>query len=250
MLGDSWIDELRADRIAEVVDYLRKELRAPSMYPSNYYSLGAVYMWSGDYRSALAHFDEQIRAALLRNAPGDSTFGMAGAAAWCLGDEKLAIEYWRNGTTAKYAVAGANTRTELLLYAASLLNPATFPAESAEQLLIKKAGHWRVKNWPGPIAQYILGTASEQGVRQKAVDREGDPAEPNPKSWQFDFYKLLTTAASAGKEMRALERGLQNLVNVKGSEYLAGIKLFYFLRIEEFYLARAWLSKRSGPQWG
>jgi tetratricopeptide (TPR) repeat protein len=124
-LGDSWTDELRADRIAQVVDYLRKELRALRSYPSNYYTLGAVYMWSGDYRSALAHFDEQIRAALPLNAPADSTFGMAGAAAWCLGDEKLAIEYWRNGTTAKYAVAGANTRGELLLYVASLLSPGT-----------------------------------------------------------------------------------------------------------------------------
>jgi tetratricopeptide (TPR) repeat protein len=188
MLGDSWIDELRADRIAEVVDYLRKELQTPHLHPSNYYSLGAVYMWSGDYRSALAHFDEQIRAALPRNAPGDSTFGMAGSAAWCLGDEKLAIKYWRKGTTTQYAVGGANTRTELLLYAASLLNPATFPVESTEQLLIKKASHQRMKNWPGPIAQYILGIASEQEVRQKAVDRESDPAEPNPMSWQFDFY--------------------------------------------------------------
>jgi tetratricopeptide (TPR) repeat protein len=155
MLGDSWVDELRADRTAQVVDYLRKELQTPDLHPSNYYSLGAVYMWSGDYRSALAHFDEQILAALPRNAPSDSTFGMAGAAAWCLGDEKLAIKYWRKGTTAGYAVGGANTRTDLLLYAASLLSPATFPVESAEQLLIKKANHWRVKNWPGPIAQYI-----------------------------------------------------------------------------------------------
>jgi hypothetical protein len=96
------------------------------------------------------------------------------------GGEKLAIEYWRKGTTAKYAVAGANTRTELLLYVASLLSPGTFPVDSAQQLLITKASHWRVKNWPGPIAQYILGTAFEQEVRQKAVFRKGDPAEPNP----------------------------------------------------------------------
>jgi hypothetical protein len=168
---------------------------------------------------------------------------MAGAAAWCLGDKKLAIKYWRNGTAAKYAVAGAITRTELLLYVASLLDPATLSVESAQQLLIKKASQWRVTNWPGPIAQLILGTASEQEVRQKTADREGDLAEPNPMSWQVDFYKLLMTAASAGKEIRALESGLQNLVNVKGSEYLAGIKFFNFLRVEEFYLARHWLSK-------
>ncbi len=247
MPGDNWIDELRAGRAAQVVDYLRNELQALRSYPSNYYSLGAVYMWSGDYRSALAHFDEQIRADLPLNPPADSTFGMAGAAAWCLGDEKLAIKYWRSGTTAKYAVAGANTRTELLLYVASPMNPATFPVESAQQLLNKKVSHWRVKNWPGPLAHYILGIASEQEIRQKAVDREGDPAEPNPKSWQLDFYKLLTTAAPDGEEMRALEGGLQDLLNAKGSGYLTGQKFFYFLRIEEFYLARHCISKRSGP---
>ena len=246
MVGDSWIDELRSDHIAEVVDHLRKELQTPNLYPSNYYSLGAVYMWSEDYRSAFAHFDEQIRAALPRNVPADSTFGMAGAAAWCLGEERLAVNYWRNGTTAKYADAGANTRTELLLYAASILNPAIFPTESAQHLLAEKADQWRVKNWPGPIAQYILGTASEQEVRQKAVERKDDPVGPNPMSWKFDFYKLLTTASSGRKDMGALESGLQNLVDVHGSEYVAGLKFFYFLRIEEYYLARHWLSERSG----
>lgn len=74
----------------------------------------------------------------------------------------------------------------------------------------------------------------------------GELAEPNQMSWQFDFYKLLKTAVSAENETLALESGLQNLVNVEGSEYLTGIKLFYFLRLEEFYLARHWLSKRSG----
>ena len=246
MLGDSWIDELRAGHTDEVVDYLRKELQTDRLYPSNYYSLGAVYMWSGDYRSALTHFDEQIRAALPRNTPGDSTFGMAGAAAWCLGDEKLAIKYWRNGTAAGYAVGGGNTRTELLLYAASRLNPATFPRESAEQLLIKKASHWRIKNWPGPIAQYILGTASEEEVTLEALRTHPDPEHPNPNLWQFAFYKLLNSGAASANGMRTLEIGLQNLLNVKGSEYLAGIKFFYFLRHEEYYLARHWSSERSG----
>src|SRR5713226_2846285 len=100
MSAESWIDELRADRINEAVEHLRQELRASNNYPSNYYSLGAVFMWSGDYKSALAHFEEQIQASLPRNPPGDQAFGMAGSAAWCLGDEKLARKYWRKGITA------------------------------------------------------------------------------------------------------------------------------------------------------
>lgn len=85
MPSDKWIDDLRADRIDQALDYLRKELQSPSLSPSNYYSLGAVYMWAGDYQSAFTHFDNQIRAALPRNPPDDATFGMAGAAAWVSG---------------------------------------------------------------------------------------------------------------------------------------------------------------------
>jgi len=226
MPPDSWIDQLRLHRIDEALDHLRLELKSPGNYPSNYYSLGAAYMWSGDYQSALAHFDEQIRAALPRNPPGDLAFGIAGSAAWCLGDEKSAVAYWRKGTTPGYSVAGANTRTSLLLYAASVRKPGTLATESATKLLAQKTNHWRVKNWPGPIAQFILGTVSEQEVRGKAVFRNGDETQPNPKSWQFDFYRLLKIAASAGTEMSALESGFRNLLNVNDTEYLAGRNFF------------------------
>jgi hypothetical protein len=93
------------------------------------------------------------------------------------------------------------------------------------------------------IALADLGIAPEQEVRQRAVDREGDPADPNPMSWQFDFYKPPTTAASDEKEMHAMEGGLKNLVTVKDSEYSTGIKFFYFLRIAEFICYEHWLSR-------
>jgi tetratricopeptide (TPR) repeat protein len=239
--NDAWIDDVRSGRAKEAIDYLRKELQNPGMYPSNYYSLGAVYMWAGDYQLALAHFDQQIRAALPSNAPADSTFGMAGAAAWCLGETKLGIKYWREGTTAGYAVAGANTRTELLLYAASVLKPSSFSAESAEELLLTKVSHWRVKNWPGPIAQYILGAASDEEVQYEALRTHRDLVRPNPNSWLFEFYKLAKIAASADTARVRLENDIRTLLDVEGSEYLAGVKLFSFLGVEEFYLARHWL---------
>jgi len=244
MPSDQWIDELRDGRTDDVLNHLRTALRSSELYPSNYYSLGAVYMWSGHYQSALTHYEEQIRAKPPRNLPGDAAFGMAGTAAWCLGDEMAAVKYWRKGTSPGYAVAGANSRTSLLLYAASVLKPDRFSAQAADKLLQQKASHWRVKNWPGPIAQYIIGAASEEEVGPKAVFRNGDPADPNPKSWQFDFYKLLKGCASAANGMHALQSGLPHLLNVKGSEYLAGIKFFYFLRLEEFYLARRSLAPR------
>jgi len=58
MLGDSWVDELRADRTAQVVDYLRRNFRLPTSIPATITVWAQSNMWSGDYRSALAHFDE------------------------------------------------------------------------------------------------------------------------------------------------------------------------------------------------
>jgi tetratricopeptide (TPR) repeat protein len=245
MATDSWIEDLRADRVTEAIDYLRHEIQSSKNYPSNYYSLGAAYMWAEDYRSALAHFDEQIRARLARNAPGDAAFGMAGTAAWCLGEDEKALEYWRQGTNASYAVGGANTRTALLLYAASLLKPGLFPTELAGKILSGKTTHWRIENWPGPIAQFVLGTLSEREAREKAFYRGNDLPGPNSNSWQLEFYKQLMLVASSVTGTILLRSEFQNLIRIRGSEYLAGLKLFYFLRLEEFYLARHWLLESS-----
>jgi len=243
MATETWIDELKAGRAKEALDHLRQE--PPS--PSNFISLGAAYMWTGDFRSALAHFQEQIQAALPSNHPGDLSFGMAGSAAWCLGDSKLAIKYWRKGTKPGYAVGGANTRTSLLLYVAAVQNPEAFSMRAAEELLTEKASHWRVRHWPGPIAEFILGTASEEAVREKAVYKSTKMRsyKKNPMSWQLDFYKLLKTVASGNIESCVLEKEFQALLNVRGSEYLDGSNFFYFLRLEEFYLARQWSSHRA-----
>jgi hypothetical protein len=105
LLGDpksDWIAELRAGRTQQALDMLRKE--RPS--PSNHYSLGAACMWAADYQAALAHFDEEIRNHRsghsrlpwhVAKPPGDIDYGMAGAAAWCLGQKTLALKHWQEG---------------------------------------------------------------------------------------------------------------------------------------------------------
>jgi hypothetical protein len=242
MSTETWIDKLRAGHLKEALDQLRQE----PTNPSNFYSLGAAYMWAREYRLALAHFQNQIEAALPSNPPGDLSFGMAGAAAWCLGDSKQAVKYWRHGTKAGYAVGGSNTRTSLLLYAAAVLDAEAFSLRAAHELLVQKASHWRVRNWAGPVAEFITGRATEQAVREKAVfeKTKTQPVRKNAESWQLDFYTLLKAAASGDIDSDLLKQELRSLVNVKGSEYLNGSNFFYFLRLEEFYVVRQWSSGR------
>jgi len=236
MQSEAWIDELRAGRNMVALDHLRRE----PMNPSNFISLGAVYMWAADFQAALAHFQDQIQAALYSNFPSDLSYGMAGTAAWCLGDQKLAVKYWRKGTKPRYAVGGSNTRTSLLLYAASVLDAGAFSVRTAEKLLKEKVSHWRVKHWAGPLAEFILGMASEETVREKTLfeSTRMRSYKKNTKSWQLDFYRVLKEFADGNVSSGVLERELQNLLSVKGSEYLDGANVFYFLRMEEFYIAR------------
>ena len=196
MPTETWVEDLRAGRNDVAFDHLRRD--RPS--PSKFYSLGAVYMWAGEIQQTLDHFRGYIQDPPLYGPPSDLAFGMAGAAAWCLGDERLAVKFWGNGIAAGATVGGAYTRTVLLLYAVSVLTPSVFSRPSAEKLLMKRVSQQRVRNWPGPIAQFILGTAGCEDVRGKAVylNRQSDKLNPKSRQWQLDFYELLKGAASGG----------------------------------------------------
>jgi len=154
MLGDSWVDELRVTAQLRSSIICGRNFKTPDLHPSNYYSLGAVYMWSETT-------DQRLRTSTSKILGGPSSqraigldLGMAWGCCLVLGDEKLAIKYCKREQLRDMLSEEQTLAPTFCCSAASLLSPATFPVESAEQLLIKKANHWRVKNWPGPIAQY------------------------------------------------------------------------------------------------
>lgn len=62
--------------------------------------LGIGYMWAGMYDSAVAHFTDAA------HSPGNSEhdFAYAGVAEWHLGNTASAVQLWRHGFKAQYAV--------------------------------------------------------------------------------------------------------------------------------------------------
>ncbi len=234
MASEKWLDQLKAGMHDEAIEELKHSEAYRRIPASLELNIGVAHMWAEDYQAALMHF----RAMLPRAHRGDIDYGMAGSAAWCLGQEEIAVDYWKKGVDAPYAIAGANTRTPLLLFMTSMLKPEMFSRNVAQELLVKKSVEWQIKNWPGPIAEFILGKASEETARKSGGDRETQGQLWPHQAWQFSFYKLLSAVVVGEMSPTTLKGALRTAIDVSGSECLEGLNFFDFLRLEEFYVAR------------
>ena len=99
-----------------------------------------------------------------------------------------------------------------------------------------------MKHWAGPLAEFVLGTATEETAREKAVFEIRECVHTRRMQ---NLGNSISTNCSrnlqlGNMDVGVLEKEFQNLLSVKGSEYLDGGNFFYFLRTEEFYIARHW----------
>jgi hypothetical protein len=156
--------------------------------------LGKAYLWLGDYSAAWEHFSDANR-----KRPGycDGYYNMAGAAKWCVGDRHAAVQQWTEGCDCNYADGAGGVGAPLLLYAASILDPSSCDRSEAERLLVVRSRAPRIRNWPGPIAQYVLRIMDESALRQSCVEvnRSGTLVS----LWLADFYVGLSQWAARGE---------------------------------------------------
>lgn len=114
---------------------------------------------------------------------------MAGVAMWCAGDRKEAVKQWRAGVDCDYADSVGGVRNPLLLFCAYVLEPELVSAAEAAELLTARADDPRVRNWPGPVAEFVLGRIDEAGLRAKCVGAQESGTVL--RHWFADFYVAL-----------------------------------------------------------
>jgi hypothetical protein len=212
---------------------------------SNRMQLGVAYLWLQRYESAYEHYYTAIH-----NHPrtGDSDFGMAGVAKWCLGKPDEAISQWRTGLNAKYARAsGFGIRMPLLLFFATVRQPNVFDHKLAEKLLREKSADIRIRNWPGPIAKLLLDQVSITDLENycrgvKSSDAGKTPfSHPSPQEtsnclWLAEFYNSVL-----GLEQGVLtdfQNSMRKLSDTSQSEWQGENVFVSRLWNEEFFIAR------------
>jgi hypothetical protein len=230
MSANAW-QIIRAGATDDGVHQLRAEyLERPDA--SRAIELGAALLWVRNYQAAWEVFHEARRHERWTNS---TYFGMAGVAKWCLNDEGEAIEEWRAGLEAQYSDSAGGVTLPLLLFVASIVNPALFPQGEAKKLLTAKANDRRVVNWPGPIAEFLLGRIDNSGLRKKCVGM--DDSDTVVRHWRANFYQgVLEYAGGNATRFKELmrETAMTSDDDFDSSNKLFLVKLWH----EEFFIAR------------
>jgi hypothetical protein len=151
--------------------------------------LGIGYLVAGEFEAAWEHFKTLIAVDVEAGRPSTTFhYGMAGVAKWCLNDPEEAVAEWREGLSCEFTDWAGGVELPLLMYFASVARPKVFPKLRAEAdvVLTKRAGSHLIKNWPGAIAEFVLGRIDESALRSKC--RQEDEDGTKLYNWLADFY--------------------------------------------------------------
>jgi len=134
-------------------------------------SLGIGYLWAEMYESASAHFTAAAHAPF----NGENDFAFAGAAEWHLGNMAAAIQLWREGLKAQYAVGcRVCSMTARLLVVASALEPGRVSKREAEAVLLDATERLGPTKWSGLLGRFLLGQIETSDVEHWIENRDRD----------------------------------------------------------------------------
>jgi hypothetical protein len=182
MVVDTPWDLMRAGNQTEALRRLR-EANEQRDATSEIIELGVAHLWLMDYSAAVEHFESANRRYPKHT---DVFYGMAGIAKWCLNEPREAVGQWRLGLDCRFADAAGGVGLPLLLFVASILRPDVMTRVEAEDVLRTRADDARIRIWPGPLAQFVLGRIDEAGCRRMCAGI--NESDTMLRRWRTDFY--------------------------------------------------------------
>jgi hypothetical protein len=202
--------------------------------PSTLVTLGLGYLWTERYEDACFLLEDWMRTY---GTIMEIYLAFVGVARWCLDDPTAATESWMRGLDAQQVDMAGGMESPLLLWVSSVLREERTIQRKALQVLAEKVKDPKVRHWPGPLAQFVLGQIDEERLDECSVERTGQRITPR-RAWQVEFYKLALGMQQA--HLTPLEFDTMMKAKLLNSVLeLSGIEDFLQLvRNPEYYLAR------------
>ncbi len=234
---------LRSGDFEQGLRILREEYEAkPRFRARETLRLGIGYMWAEMYDSAAAHFTAAAHAEF----NSEAEFAFAGVAEWHRGNMKVAIERWREGLKAQYAVGcRVCNMTARLLVVASAFEPDRIPKQEAVRTLRDAMGRLDPSKVPGVWGRFLLGEVEANEVEPLWVGNiaPGVKGVLPHRKWLSGFYgeaRRLIRAEIDVAEFRAL---MCPMVGVAGSKSADIGTFINVLRNPEYFFARTEAAK-------
>jgi hypothetical protein len=172
---------------------------------------------------------------IIRSQQGDtdSDFIFLGTSLWLLGDRNQAISAWQSSSETRFTDAAGGVEVALLLLYAAIRVGDSSLRHDAENQLVERCTQPEIGNWPGPIANFVLGRLAEAELL--SAINANHPILKAKQLCQAEFYLGLQRLA-AGDSAGFLER----MGQAKSQGAVSPVK-------QEFYLADGELRSASHP---
>jgi len=231
---------LQRGEVDQGLQILREEYEAKPRSAREILRLGIGFMWARMYERAAEHFTIASR----REWNGENDFAFAGVAEWQLGRPSDAIQRWREGLKAQYAVGcRVCSMTARLLVVVSALEPTYFPGRDAEAALLSAIEQLDSSKWSSLLGRYLLGQIERLELEAWIIDGNRSVQERIPLLWLTDFYcsaRRLKLGEIDSEEFRSL---LQPMVNAIYADDIDSASFAQILKNPEYFFASTEASK-------
>jgi hypothetical protein len=238
---EGW-DLLRHRQTEEALALLREECSGNRSSRASL-GYGAALMWTGQCRTAVEHFEGVIETSRATKNPmmlSEDHYSLAGAGRWCLGDYTEAVKTWRLGTQAPYAIYGVGLECPRLLVLASILDAELCDRPKALELLKKRASDPRVRNYPGTLAQLVVGMIGNEAL-EASLDHRGTreaPSSNRDRKWKATFYCTVLDLERSIISRSAFKQFAESMTESSQFVDLESKEFWWLTRCAEFYIAR------------
>jgi hypothetical protein len=221
---------LQTGRDSEAICQLRNAYERKGTHVMD---LGVAYLWVRDCQAAWEHFNSlNVR----RPKHISSYYGMAGAAKWCLDDPEASVREWHTGLKCAYADGAGGVQVPLLLFLASVVKPELFEREEAERLLAIRVENPLIRNWPGPLAEFVSGRIGVDALRSRCIGIDDD--ETFTRTWRGDFY--ISVLEYARGNVGQFQEVMQKIATTSPDDFDLTRRRRYLAKLwcPEFFIAR------------
>ena len=197
-------------------------------------------MWAERYESAAAHFTNASR----RQFNGENDFAFAGVAEWQFGNLSVAIQRWREGLKAQYAVGcRVCSMTARFLVVAAALDPDLCSKNEAETLLLDATEQIDPSRWNNLLGRYLLGQVEASELERRIQNRSRETQVQVPLRWRAEFYCAVLGLSRAEIDAQAFRSLMRPLVDAANSKELDTATFAQLIRHPEYFFARTEAAK-------